>query len=167
MNTDPDTTPDDALKWHLVLHLARQTEETADEADVMLSQLKDLKSPLGDAIGDDMAAGSLFDDLTPFNADPLSDSNHVRGIMDAWMGLFGAHLSQYDTLVTLSPGVMGHVTGLFGEPYEAEDIDGSDGPEVAPRIMRCTFPALPENAALDKHDPVGRLSGKTLMLFEL
>ncbi|MBW2285361.1 MAG: hypothetical protein JRF65_12265 [Deltaproteobacteria bacterium] len=163
---EPDTTRDDALNWHLVLHLARQAEETRDEADIMLSRLKDLKPPLEDALGEDGAGKALFDDLTPFGGDPTINSRHIHRIMAAWMGLFGGHLQHYDTLLTLDPQVMDFAMDLFGETPEPEDMTGNAGPDAVCRVMRRSFPAVPENKALGAGDPARGISGKTLILIE-
>ena len=59
----PVSQENNALKWHLILHLAREFEENRVEAEEMLSQVKQQKSPLAQALEEDAPIKGLFEDL--------------------------------------------------------------------------------------------------------
>ncbi len=52
-----------ALKWHLILHLERAFEKNLMAADDLLKQVKQQKSPLKDALGEETQVQNMFDDL--------------------------------------------------------------------------------------------------------
>ena len=97
------------LKWHLILHLAHAMETQRREADVILGDLKDKKSPLQGALeGEDVE--SVFGDLSHFQADPVISEYHWAQILDAWMGLFGADLKENEVLVTFDRHILEYVS---------------------------------------------------------
>lgn len=97
-----------SLKWHLILHLAREMEAQQQEADSLLRNLKDKKSPLQGALEKDDVE-SVFADLPHFQADPMLGESHWAQIVDAWVGLFGGDLAENEVLVTFDRRVFEYV----------------------------------------------------------
>ena len=112
------------LKWHLILHLAHEMETSHREADIILRDLKDEKSPLKGALeGEEVE--SVFADLTHFQADPVVSEYHWAQIFDAWMGLFGAELKKNEVLVTFDR----HVLEYVSEAIDPSSLAGDAHPE--------------------------------------
>lgn len=102
-----------ALKWHLLLHMARQIEEESREAERLLRDLKERKSPLQDILGTDEDQGvNMFDDLPPFQSEPSMSEFHWDQVFEAWLGLFGGYLAETDVLLTIDHRVLDFVWGL-------------------------------------------------------
>ena len=77
------------LKWHLILHLAREVEDQRREAERMLGILKEKASPLKDIIEEDDDLISLFEDLPPFGSELPGGGYQLGEIFEAWFALFG------------------------------------------------------------------------------
>ena len=78
------------LKWHLVLHLARNLEEDRETAQNLLQQAAQRKSPLSEAMAEDEKAPDMFRDLHPVHGlYPYVTDRHLNLIFEAWFGLFG------------------------------------------------------------------------------
>jgi hypothetical protein len=123
-----------SLKWHLILHLARDMEEERQEADRMLRGLKERKSPIEDLLGEEGVKNPLTD-LSRFESDPGAVSYPLEQVFEAWFGLFGAYLKEGDPLLTISREVM---------DYASESWDTSvreSGGEHAP-LIRFEYPDL-------------------------
>ena len=113
------STEDRALKWHLLLHLAAKIEGARQETRLLLDRLRQIRSPLEEALGEGRQIQGFFDDLClPDESDPFMDGQQVGRIMEAWFALFGETLKQYRVLITLDPGVMRYVTELFEKSEE-------------------------------------------------
>ena len=124
---------DQLLKWHLLLHLSRDIDDSRQEIDSLLESLKQMGSPL---------AGSLEED--PEN--PLSDLPHSPGesmfgadameqVLEAWMALFGDYLKNEDLLVTGNRQVLDYVLEKWEEA-------GEDSNEPAPGPISFPWPDL-------------------------
>jgi hypothetical protein len=159
-----------ALKWHLILHLARKIEEDQVAAETMIKHLKRQKSPLEEAIGEGAPVQGLFDDLMPSESQPLMDKNHLRQISEAWVGLFGEYLPNYRILITVDRHVIDFATDIF----EEQDLQLSKGPGISlsPRlassqnIIRLQHLPLLADGDKARLDPVlSGLSGKSIILF--
>jgi len=96
-----DRSRDSATQWHLLLHLARETEERLREAGEVLTMLKEKGSPLRDAMAEEEAQGPL-NDLSDFEREREVDQEFTNMILDAWQGLFSRSLPGNAALVTLS-----------------------------------------------------------------
>ena len=150
-----------ALKWHLVLHLERALEEDRISADEILLRVKAEKSPLAEALGDANPSHGLFDDL------PLSDSHlsieerHLSHVLDAWFGLFGRSLPDGGSLLTLAPDVLSYAAELFGigrsEP--SREKGASSFPTI--HLSRSSV-----DARMEKDPVLAGLSGRTLILVD-
>lgn len=112
------------LKWHLILHLAREMEEQQQEADSILRDLKDKKSPLRGVLeGEDVE--SVFTDLPHFQADPMTGEFHWTQVIDAWVGLFGGRLAENEVLVTFDR----HVFEFVSKEIDPSSFEGTAHPE--------------------------------------
>jgi hypothetical protein len=163
----PVSQEDNALKWHLILHLAREFEENRFEAEKMLSQVKKQESPLAQALGEEAPSKGLFEDLAQPEKSLFADKHHLGQVVKAWVGLFGDHLQNHELMITLDRHVMEYVSDIFedetGQPPEDEEYSFSSE-RVSSRIhiTRKHLPSLSE-----KNDPMDPLltylSGKTIL----
>ena len=165
----PVSQEDNALKWHLILHLARDFEENRLEEEEMLSQVKKQKPPLAQALGEEAPLKGLFEDLPQSEKSLFADKHHLGQIVKAWFGLFGDHLQDHEILITLDRHVMEYVTDIFEDetgqsPEEKEDFFSSESTSSRIHITRKDLPRLSD----EKTDPVypvlTYLSGKTIIL---
>ncbi|MFZ7111625.1 MAG: hypothetical protein ACOWYE_08075 [Desulfatiglandales bacterium] len=102
-----------ALKWHLLLHMARQMEEESREAEQLLRDLKERKSPVQNILGIDEDQGvDVFADLPPFQGEPSVSESHWEQVFEAWLGLFGGCLAETDILLTIDRRVLDFVWEL-------------------------------------------------------
>ena len=99
-----------AFKWHLLIHLAREFEESQAEADELLDRVKHQKPPLEEALEERSVLKNLFEDLPRFEKYFSTHEHHLALVFEAWLGLFGQYLSDYRLLVTFDRHVMGYVT---------------------------------------------------------
>jgi hypothetical protein len=113
-----------ATRWHLLLHLARESEESLRWAGEVLRVLRERGSPLRDAVTEEEEPASLLDDLSDFDQDLETDGEFLRMIFDAWQGLFGALLERDDVVVTLSQPIFENVSALWSEHLSEEEADG-------------------------------------------
>jgi len=158
------------MKWHLILHLAREFEENRVEAEKMLSKLKHQKSPLEGALEETPPQG-LFKDMSFVETQLSVEKHHLRQIFDAWFGLFGEYLSDNGALITLDPQVMNYATELFEDEFsqpgsEAEEPFSTEFGSSQTHFSARHLPRL-LNDTNKESDPVLKgLSGKTIILME-
>ncbi len=123
-----------SLKWHLVLHLARDMEKEQQEADRILKVLKEKKSPLEDLLGKEDVKNPLTD-LSQFESDPGTVSYPLELVFNAWFGLFGEYLRGGDLLLTINR----HVMDYASEAWDAsEEKVGGDHAS----LIRFKYPDL-------------------------
>jgi len=103
-----------ATQWHLLLHLARETEERLREAGEVLTALKEKGSPLRDAMVEEDARTDLSD-LSDFDLDREADEEFIELILNAWQGLFSHSIDRNAGLVTLSRPVFQSLSDLWSE----------------------------------------------------
>ncbi len=94
-----------SLKWHLILHLARDMEKEHREAVRMLKGLKAGKSPLQDLL-DEGDVKNPWTDLSQFESDLQPEAYPLGQVFEAWFGLFDDYLEGSDLLLTVSRHVM-------------------------------------------------------------
>jgi len=156
---------DHILKWHLVLHLVREYEESRMEEEKLLTTLRG-RSPLQEALGEESPPVDLFRDF-PSSESFLQEDRHLRQVLEAWFGLFGKAIPNDGFLLTLDPLVFNHASELFELPdagwQEASRL-GFSSNQAAIKIR--DLPSIPRKAeALD--DPVPRgLSSRKLIFLE-
>jgi hypothetical protein len=160
-----------ALKWHLILHLAREIEENRVEAEEMLRQLKQRKSPLEEALGEEAPSPGIFNDLPQSGTYPSSDEHRLRLILEAWLGLFRKYVPDDGLLVTLDPQVMSYVMEIFdiqtfSLSAKAEKPSASRPPSGSTETG-LKYVQLPSDDGTAHADPLtAGLSGKTIFLVE-
>ena len=160
---DSDRQEDLAFKWHLILHLAREFEESRVEAEKLLDRLKDQKSPLEGAL-EEAPPHRYFEDTPLMETQLQVDAYRLKQIFEAWFGLFGDDVSDDTQLITLDPLVTRHVSEIF-EPEENTIRPESHEIKETP-IGILKLPRLSDREMKFK-DPVLRgLSGKTIILVE-
>jgi len=165
----PVSQENNALKWHLILHLAREFEENRLEEEEMLSQVKQQKSPLAQALGEDAPFKGLFEDLPQSEKSLFVDKHHLGQVVKAWVGLFGDHLQDHELLITLDRHVMEYATDIFEDetgrtPEEEEDFFSPESFSSRIHVTRKHLPRL-SGEKTDQMDPVLLyLSGKTIIL---
>ncbi len=158
------------LKWHLVLHLARNLEEERVSAQDLLQRAAKSKSPLAEAMEKDEEIPDMFEDLPLAATYPYVTERHLNLIFEAWFGLFGSLIESDSELMTLDRQVFTYALDLFDgcDVQPIGEISVSEEKEVeAPglTISRKTFPRL-LNPAVSKDSILKALSGKTLILVE-
>ena len=167
----PASQENNALKWHLILHLARAFEENIIEANAMLKRLKQKKSPLEDAIGEESQLKGLVGDLPQSETDFFKGDHHLRQIFEAWLGLFGEILPDRGLLITLDRCIMNYVAEIFKDKVVPLSKEKAEAilPKLASRHSDFTLTHLPHfankgNTHAD-HVLMG-LSGKTIIFLE-
>ena len=112
--SDPDEQK--AFKWHMILHLAREFEESHSEADKLLDHVRYQKSPLEEALEERPVLRNLFEDLPRFDKYFSAPEQHLPRLFEAWLGLFGQYLKNYELLITFDHNVMDFLTGSIQFP---------------------------------------------------
>jgi hypothetical protein len=106
--SDPDEHK--AFRWHIILHLAREFEESQSEADKLLDKVRHQKPPLDEALEERPVLKNLLDDLPRFEKYSSAPEHHLAHLFEAWLGLFGQYLTDYKLLITFDLNVMGYLT---------------------------------------------------------
>lgn len=160
-----------ALKWHIILHLAREFEENRDDAEEILGRLKDQRSPLEGALEDDTDR-QFFEDTPLMSAQLRIAEYPLNQLIEAWFGLFGELLPDNASLITIDPNVVSYVTDMLvpdefiirpEENAGEGSLAGSDADKAGFRVTR-----LPEadNPDAGNSKVIKGLSGKTIILME-
>jgi hypothetical protein len=158
---------DNTLKWHLILHLAREFEENRLEEVEMLSRVKQQKSPLAQALGEDIPLKGLFEDLPQSEKSLFVEKHHLGQVVEAWVGLFGDNLKDHEFLITLDRHVMEYVTNIFEDETGQPPEEDSFSPESFSGRIHFTRKYLPRlsDGKTDQMDPVlTQFSGNTILL---
>ena len=124
-----------SLRWHLVLHLAREIEEQQIKADRILDNLREKNSPLAESVEGGDEIKNLFEDIPQMKSETVFNNNNIRNILDAWFTLFSVYLKGDEILVTHNRHIMDYITEL------GEEIRCEDGNIYDP-IIRFKFPDL-------------------------
>ncbi len=160
-----------ALKWHLILHLARAFEENLMAADDILKQVKKHKSPLEDALGEETQLQNIFDDLPQSETDLFMDEHHLQQVLEAWFGLFGEILPDHGILITLSRHVINYVKKIFDDkvirlPKEAAELVSPKISSNFSNFIPYHLPHLADDASNRRNPVLAGLSGRTIVLLE-
>ena len=103
-----------ATKWHLLLHLARETEDSRREAGEVLKALKGRGSLLSGVVEEEEQE-TFLKDLPQFDDGMEIGESFLERVVEAWLALFGGFLEKESLLVTTDPGVMACLSGLWDE----------------------------------------------------
>jgi len=158
------------LKWHLVLHLARNLEEERGSAQDLLQRAAETQSPLAEAMEKDEEIPDMFEDLPLSATYPYVTDRHLGLILEAWFGLFGSLIESDSELLTLDRQVFAYAIDLF----DGCDVDASGDISLSPAtemeakgytVRQKTLPRL-VHPSTSKDSVLRSLSGKTLILVE-
>lgn len=134
------STNQEALKWHIVLHLAREIEENQADAKMGLKKIIRSKAPLEEALDGGRPLGKgLFNDLPVSNSDYGIEQHLLEQIIHAWMGLFIESLSTHSLFCTFDRQVF----NLMRERFTHSRANIED--ETTP-------PHFAGNGMIDLHD---------------
>jgi hypothetical protein len=167
----PASQENNALKWHLILHLAREFETNIIEADKMLKRVKQKKSPLEDAIGEGTQLQNFVGDLAQYETDLFKRDYHLRQIVEAWLGLFGEIIPDRGLLITLDQYIMNYVAEIFKD--KAVPLSKEKAEEVLPKLASrqsdftaTHLPHFTNNVNTHTDHVLMGLSGKTIVFLE-
>jgi len=150
---------EEAIPWHLILHLEREVEESRSAANEMLLRAKAGQAPLAEALGEEVPPHGLLDDLSPHQSYPAMEERRVRQVIGAWLGLFGPSIPWDGVLLTMTPEVLSFAAELF----EVGPIDPPTR-EGAWFLRAIHLPRSSPDLRREKDPAVAGLSGKTVIL---
>jgi hypothetical protein len=141
MGQGESSDPEDslALKWHLILHLARESEENRIQAEQMLMELKSKKSPLAEALEEDTASSGIFNDLPVFGSQPLMDKHLIRPVLEAWIGLFGSYIPDEGIFITLNKDIIDYISE---RKFSTSDPEKTEKDFMVDALIMYIFPQL-------------------------
>ena len=161
-----------ALKWHLILHLARIFEENLSAADDILKHMKQQKSPLEEALGEKKQLSNMIEYLPQSETDLFFDDHHLQQVFEAWFGLFGEALPDQATLITQNRHVIDYVKKLFDDKIirlskaPAGLVSSSVSSKKLSNFIPYQLPRLTDDASNRKDSVLTGLAGRTLALLE-
>ena len=118
---------DNALRWHLILHLASEIEDHRLEAERILKGLKEKGALLEGSIEKVNDVKNILGDLPQFESEPLLNEKNLRQIFEAWLGLFRGYLKDNELLITLNRRVMDYLSEQWeNPPVEGYPMYGSE-----------------------------------------
>ena len=106
-NSDVMPHEEKMLKWNLVLHMAQEIEDQTQEADRLLTDLRNKSSPLRDLLDDGADLVQPLADLPQFDKELSRRS--LDQILGAWISLFEGHIEEGDFLLTFSEEIFQHL----------------------------------------------------------
>jgi hypothetical protein len=126
----------ETLRWHLILHLAQDMENQRQEADRILTSLKEKGILFKGIIEESDDVRNLVEDLPSFESDFFMPEQHLRQIFEAWFALFGVYIREGDLFLTFdrhfmeyvherwSRQFMDYVHELWKQPGNDSGVDG-------------------------------------------
>lgn len=141
---------DHTLKWHLILHLARETEEQRLEADKMLKILKERGSPLKGIIEEPGPLKNPLEDLSPFESEPIIEGNLLSLVFEAWFALFGGYLKKDALLITLNRSVIDYIS------EDVEEVISGEAPPLERFRIDFTLPDISQKSLESISNEEGR-----------
>jgi hypothetical protein len=141
---------DQALKYHLVLHLAGETEESHYTAESLIDVLKASKSPLSGALDPEEKPLGLFDDLPSPKHQSLWQAYQWSQIVEAWFGLFHQHLKDRRILLTSDPGL----ADFLAEQLERNRSQDPD--RLSLEMITVRLPQIPQTLSMEEISKTGR-----------
>ncbi len=167
--TDSDKLDQQIIKWHLILHLAREMEENQSDSDALLYDLQQKSSPLTGLFDADSSKENFLKYLPGATSSPLMDISHVHLVFEAWFGLFGNNLQEYEFFVTCDVQVIKAIAELFPHDEELLLISKTDnrmGRSSDRELTLKKAQLLPHTTGLKGTGSkvITGLSGKTIIL---
>ncbi len=144
------TLEDPGLKHHLVLHLARETEESRHTRRIphRRDQGVELSAERG-ARRRRPKPGALRRSALP-RGSSLWQGYQWCQIVEAWLGLFHQHLSNRRILLTLDPGLGDFLKERF------EKARGEAPDRLFPEMTTIRLPGVPSTLSMDEISKTGR-----------
>lgn len=163
-STQPEPGQAHLLKWHILLHLALESEQSQLKADEALYRLVQGPSPLHGALEDDPLAeeeGSSLTDIPITATSPYMNDRRLGQVLEAWIGLFGNLLPKEALLLTFQPHVLEYLSTRMetGKPIPW----GSQDPGHLVK-REGGFPSLVFSSPAPDDPLLTPLFGKTLIL---
>ncbi len=141
---------DQALKYHLVLHFATETEESHHTAESLIDVIKASRPPLSGALDAEEEPLGLFDDLPSLKDQSLWQGYQWTQIVEAWFGLFYQHLADKKILLTLDP----RLTDFLKERFEKALGEVSN--RLFPEVITLQLPHVPPALPMDERSKTGQ-----------
>ena len=138
----PDSVDPPSLKWHLILHLAREIEDNRNEAERALEALRVKKSPLQGSVDSEEELKDLFEDLPRFDSGSFSDACQRGQVIEAWFGLFGGYIHPRDLLLTANREILDYISEGRDERGDREGPQDRMIPFRCPDLSRCSWDRL-------------------------
>ena len=132
MKTISGKEEDNILRWHLLLHFAKEVEEQQREVGSLLKNLKDKDSLLKGSIERADEAKNILEDLPPFDQESFSDDKKLEQLFEAWFGLFAGYLNKNEVFITYNRHVMENILHRWDNRFFTSDPQES--PPVPMRI---------------------------------
>jgi hypothetical protein len=160
---------DHVLKWHLILHLAQEIEQSRREGKEILMQMRCKTHPLQEVLGGEAPSQGMLEDLPQADMSLFIDAHHLRLVLEAWFGLFAQLLPDRGVFLTLDRLVINYVTEMFEEKVDqlSKDAAASILPEAVSSKADLTFHQIHSLAdAVNSHPDfvLKGLSDKTIIL---
>lgn len=131
---------DQSLKRHLLLHLARDIDDSRQEVDSLLESLKQMGSPLAGSVEEDPE--NPLSDLAHFPGESMIGAVAMDQVLGAWVALFGKYLKNEEPLVTGNRQVLEYV-------FEKWEEAGEDSNEPVPGSISFPWPDLSHHGLED------------------
>ena len=112
------------LRWHLILHLAQDMDNQRQEADQILTSLKEKGILFKGIIEESDDVQNLVEDLPSFESDFFMPEQHLQHIFEAWFALFGVYLGEDDFLLTFNRYFMDYLDTLWKQSAIEGQNDG-------------------------------------------
>lgn len=151
--------PEEAVLWHLILHLEREVEESRTAANEMLLRVKAGQSPLAEALGEAVPPQGPLDDLPVYESYPAIEESRLRQVIGAWFGLFGPSIPRDAVLLTMTPEILSYAAELF----ETGSIDPPTR-QGAFFLHTVHLPRSSPDPRREKDPAFAGFSGKTMIL---
>ena len=100
---------DNSVKWHLILHLAKEMETQLSEANRILHSLRHRPPLLDKSVETAVKTEDLLEDLYGFNQESTLNHTRLSRIIEAWFGLFGSLISETAILLTNNSSIFNHI----------------------------------------------------------
>jgi hypothetical protein len=111
-----------ALRWHLILHLEGDIEEQRIAADDLLKSLKHKSSPLDGSIEKPWDMQILLGDLSDLGTEALLKDRNLEQVLEAWFGLFGGYVKENELFLTYDRQIMNYINQQWDAVSEAEGL---------------------------------------------
>lgn len=134
------------LKYHLILHMAREIEIQRYEADKIRRELSRKRALLEGSIEKADNIDNLLGDLPGFDLKSGLDESNLKRITEAWCALFVGQLTQGGILVTTSLDVLDYICEAWEKMNpEKDNVDNS--------MIRFDIPCVGQ----DRYGEIGEL----------